>query len=163
MYKQTKIAGVVGLAVTVMAFYGGMKYGQVGSSNLQSAGVNFQNSQRQQFGAARGARGGNGGGVTAGEILSKDDKSITVKLRDGGSKIVFLSGATEVSAFTAATPDALEVGKTVMVSGKQNSDGTVTAQTIQVRPPFTAQPTMQGAQDKSATDTPAAQNQVVPQ
>jgi len=131
------------LILTVMvgggAFYGGMKYAQSKSS---SRFANLSPEQRQQgfqqLGASvtGGTRGGNSGssGFTLGEIISKDDKSITIKLRDGGSKIIFYSDATEVDKFVSGTSSDLEVGKTVNVSGKTNQDGSVTAQSIQLRP-----------------------------
>ncbi len=141
MNKQSQIVGVIGLVVTVASLYAGMKYGQTSVPMLQGGVGNFQSmtpEQRAQFAQGRGGRGmsagQNSGGFSNGEIISKDYTSITVKLRDGGSKIIFLSGTTEVSAFTAATKDALEIGKTVMIMGKANSDGSLTAQTIQVRP-----------------------------
>lgn len=129
-------------------FYSGMKYGQ---SKVSSSGQNdFRNfanmtpeqrqQRMQQFGANGGTRTGTPdgqrgmmGGVVGGEIISKDDKSVTVKLRDGGSKLIFLSDSTEVVRSVSSTANDLEVGKNISVNGTTNSDGSMTAQTIQVR------------------------------
>ena len=119
------------------AFYGGMRYGE----NKTTQGISQERQQRfQQMGAsvsgATGGRPGNqaGSNFVAGEIISKDDKSITVKLLDGGSKIIFFSDTTEFDKFTTGSSSDLEVGKTVMITGKTNQDGSITAQSIQLRP-----------------------------
>jgi len=139
MKKLLLVAVAVAVLVGGGAFYGGMKYAQGGR------GDNFANltpEQRQQFVANAGAglRGGMGGqrsgmnGGTIGEIISKDDKSITVKMADGGSKIVFYSSTTGVSKFTEGGAGDLVVGKNVNVTGTSNQDGSITAQSIQIRP-----------------------------
>src|SRR3989344_5463964 len=81
------------------AFYGGMKYAESKSPRGRFSQADFQSMQNfsleerqqriQEFGAnVGGARGfgrggmGNRGGFVAGEIISKDDKSVTVKLQD---------------------------------------------------------------------------------
>ena len=74
------------------------------------------------------------GGFTAGEIIAKDDKSVTVKLQNGGSKIVFLSDSTEITKSAEGALSDLEIGKNISVNGTTNSDGSVTAHTIQLRP-----------------------------
>jgi len=139
------------VAVGGGAFYGGMKYAQSKASKAFSQG-NLQNlspeerAQRfQQMGLGNGlgnGRSGNrtGANFTAGEIIAKDDKSITVKMQDGGSKIVFYSETTEVGKFATGTANDLEIGKTVSVSGTSNQDGSITAQSIQMRPATTSQP-----------------------
>jgi len=143
-----KILPIVIIAVIVAAgsFFAGMKYGQSKNSGAfsQRGFQNFDNlsaeerQQRvQQMGANVGGRirmGQEGGGFAGGEIISKDDKSITVKVPDGGSKIVFFSDTTEIGKFVDGTPSDLEVGKTVTVIGKTNEDGSITAQSIQMRP-----------------------------
>src|SRR3989344_3165715 len=148
------IAIVIAVAVVVGggAFFGGMKYAESKSLRGRVSQADFQNLQNlspeerqqrlQELGANAGAgfRGGagggqrGGGGLTAGEIIAKDDKSITVKLSDGGSKIVFLSDSTEITKSAAGALSDLEIGKNISVNGAANLDGSVTAQTIQLRP-----------------------------
>ena len=138
------------IAVAIVAggagFYGGLKYSQ--SKTGRNFAGNFQNmanlsdeerqQRMQEMSAANiaGRVGGNrsGAGFASGEIISKDDKSITVKLRDGGSKIIILADSTEISKFASGEKTDLEVGKQVSVSGTANQDGSITAQSIQLRP-----------------------------
>ncbi|MEO5927407.1 MAG: hypothetical protein ABIO72_01765 [Patescibacteria group bacterium] len=124
------------------AFYGGMKYQQskipAGAFRFTQGaggqGGNFAGRIPGGAGAAGGfARGGAGVGLVNGEVLSKDEKSLTIKMRDGGSKIVFYSASTSVMTSSSSTVDSIETGKTVMINGTTNSDGSVTAQTINLR------------------------------
>ena len=78
-------------------------------------------------------RGGANSGMAVGETIAKDDKSITLKLRDGGSKIVFYSASTQWQKMAEASQYDFAVGKQVIASGTANSDGSVTAQMIQLR------------------------------
>ncbi len=128
------------------AFYGGMQYQKSKSpssdfQNLRNLSPEERQQRLQQMGMPGGSRGGNqnGGGFATCEIISKDDKSITFKLRDGGSRIIFYSNSTEISKFVAGTQNDLEVGKTVTVNGSANSDGSITAQSIQIRPVISPQ------------------------
>ena len=135
------------IAIGVGAFYGGMKYDQGKSQtafrNLGNLTPEERQQRLQQMGANAGAgfRSGNSAnsGISTGEIISIDDKSVTVKLRDGGSKIVFFSDSTKITKSAEGSLGDLEVGKTIVVGGKQNSDGSLTAETIQLSPaiPFT--------------------------
>lgn len=123
MNNKLIIIGVGAILVGGGLFYGGMKYDQ---------NKNIVVTQGRGFGGG-GQRGGMRGGATAGEILSKDDKSITVKLRDGGSKIVITSDATQIQKSTKGSSSDLVVGEQVVVMGAQNTDGSVSAQSIQIR------------------------------
>lgn len=122
-----------------LGFYGGVRYAQSkGLAGPQS----FQSGQGQQaFGQARNGQGTlaarrntMGGGFLSGDVLSKDDKSITLKLRDGSSKIVFYSASTSVGKAVAGSSSDLAAGQQVTVAGTANADGSVTAQQIQIRP-----------------------------
>lgn len=142
---QKKILSIIAITIVVGggAFYGGMKYDQSSRVSARGAFQNLSPEERQQRiqqfeGAGMGFRnGGSGnrtaGGFAAGEIISKDEKSMTIKLRDGGSKIAFFSVSTEISKSTTGTPDDLQTGKAVTVSGTANQDGSITAQSIQLR------------------------------
>ena len=151
--KKTLLT-VLAVAVVVGggAFYGGMKYaqGRISQGFWEGmANINLSGQSPSGQGGLRGGRAGTtgtDGGFTAGEIIAKDDKSITVKLRDGlsgqgGSKIVFFSDATEISKFANGAAADLEIGKSVSLSGKANSHGSITAQSIQLRPMPVSTPT----------------------
>lgn len=86
-----------------------------------------------------GMMGGRMGGANLanGEIIAKDEKSITIKLRDGGSKIIFLSGTTAINKSATGTIDDLKVGTQVTATGTINTDGSVSAQMVQIRPEMT--------------------------
>jgi hypothetical protein len=134
--KDKKIIGIVivSLVLIILSFRGGMVYAgkniKVAESSRQGAfnqnGFNGQNGTRMM-------RGGSAGGFVNGEVLSVDSKSITVKLRDGGSKIIFFSPTTKVEkTVDGATVDVV-VGKQVMIMGATNSDGSINATSIQIR------------------------------
>jgi hypothetical protein len=127
---------VLFIIVGGISFYAGMKYGK-------STGVNNQFSFSKKGpegglpsmngnGSQKGLR--NGDGFTAGEIISKDDESITVKLRDGGSKIIFLTDNVSVTKSTEGSLEDLKEGEQINVSGSSNEDGSINAQSIQIRP-----------------------------
>lgn len=120
------IALIVGGAV---GFFGGMKYQQ----GKQPA-FSRQFGQGGRFGQGTGGR--TGFRPTAGKIIVSDDKSITVQLQDGSSKIVFLTGTTQINKAENAAKSDLKTGEQVAVFGTDNSDGTVTAQVVQINPQF---------------------------
>ena len=150
--KKTTMMIVGALVIALVFGFGGYKIGASSAPTGKGAGANFANSN---FGGAGGAaaRGGanrNQGGVTNGEVLSKDDKSLTVKMRDGGSKIIFFSTSTEISKFVSGNLSDVIIGTNVMTAGKTNADGSITAQTIQIRPTST---------NMFGTGNPAGNNQ----
>lgn len=107
------------------AFYAGMKYGQSKFSLKTFQG--FSPESRGEFLWQRRGRG-----FLSGEVIAKDGKSLTIKLPNGGTKIVFFSDSTQVSKTIEASINEIEIGKQIMVRGEENSDGTFTARTIQI-------------------------------
>ncbi len=102
---------VVGIIIMVGSFYGGLQYGK----QIRASGFIAQGNLRA-MGTGGGRRGGmgTGGDAISGEILSKDDKSITIKIRDGGSKILFLSESTQVVKPVPGVVSDLFVGSQIM-------------------------------------------------
>ncbi len=121
-----KITGIIVAVIIVggASFYGGIKYDQSTAKPLTAQAGGF----RGRTGAAAG------GSVTAGSILSVDPTGITVQLRAGGSKIVFISSSTAITKSVTGAAQDLSTGQQVMVSGQTNSDGSIEASSIQIRP-----------------------------
>jgi hypothetical protein len=116
-------------------FFGGMKYGQSLSPARPTSGqFAAMRGNSNVPGGAAGARLRGGSGFVNGDIISKDDKSVTVKNRAGGSQIIFFAPSTAIGMTTSGTAADLTVGENIMVNGTANSDGTVTATNIQIRP-----------------------------
>ncbi len=125
--KAKNLWAYIGGAVVIaaIAFWSGTQYAQ---TNVQTGG-------RGTFSGARTGRQGGfmNGGFVGGEVVSVDDKSITLKMQDGGTRFVFFSPSTKISKSVDGTIADVVAGKQVTVSGTPNSDGSVTAQTIQLR------------------------------
>src|SRR3989339_245375 len=111
MNKFLPVAIVICLILVGGAFYGGVKYGSRREPNF--AGKNMMNWDKNgapnfnnglmKSGKAVGA------GMVNGEIMAKDDKSVTVKMKDGGSKIVIFAASTTVTKTAAGTMDDVAV------------------------------------------------------
>jgi len=139
-----------------VAFYGGTKYTKSQSSQEGFSRADFQNlssEERQQrfqelgnganrtFGAdheggdsfRRGGfrSGANDSRSLTGEVLSQSEDSLTIKLNDGSTKIIFVSDSTQITKFVEGTIGNLNEGDQISVSGEENPDGSYSAQTIQ--------------------------------
>jgi hypothetical protein len=123
------ISVVVLLAVGGGSFYAGMIFGKSQDARPSFSGENFPGGVRQ------GQNGTAGAGLVTGSILSKDATSITLQLpNNGGSKIIFYSGDSQISTLANGSAEDLAAGTSVTVTGTTNTDGSVTAKTIQIRP-----------------------------
>ena len=156
MNKLITIIIIAAVLVGGSAFYGGMKYteskssrGEFSMEDLQSF-RNLSSEERmqrsQELGAniglmfeehQAGSRGGMmSGGDTPllGEVISQTEDSLTIKLNDGSTKIVFVSSSTQITKMVSGVLVDIKQGEQVFVGGKENPDGSYTAQTIQIRP-----------------------------
>lgn len=110
---------IIGLLV---GFLGGIFYQKsqkpTGFDRFQSA------NQRTRF--PQGTR------PISGTIIKKDEESITIKLRDGSTKIVFLTEKTQIFKSTSASKEDLVENKNIFVIGQQNQDGSISAENIQI-------------------------------
>ena len=130
MKNNIIIMVLIALVFASGGFFGGMKYQQAQRSQLALAGQ-FSN----WAGGTPGAnRVGMRGGQVLGTILSQDATSITVQLVDGSSKIVLISATTVINQAATATAADLKVGTKVSAFGTTNTDGSVSAQNIQINP-----------------------------
>lgn len=151
--KKIIVSVVICLVVALLSFRGGMIYA---GNNLKKAsanrqGVFSQNGFSGQNGGVRGngmMRGGAGGGLVSGKVLSVDANSMTVALGNGGpqgtqsgSKIVLFSPTTKVEKTVDGIVADVVVGKQVMITGTTNPDGSVSATSVQIRPNQPVAPT----------------------
>lgn len=144
--KSLIITVVACLVVGAAAFFGGMQYQKMQRSQFGAAGATgrFSRTGTTQAGAA----------PIRGQIISADSGSITVKMQDGSSKIVILPTNTNIMEATSASQQSLTNGQTVMVIGTTNSDGSVTAQNVQINP--------QGGFGSGRTGSPRPQSSQAP-
>ncbi|MDO8610885.1 MAG: DUF5666 domain-containing protein [bacterium] len=137
--KQSQIVSIIlgFIIIGGVAFFGGMKYQESKTTTNQSQAGTFGNGQGMmrnngQFGNRTG--GQTGSRATTGDIVATSDNSITVKMQDGSSKIVLYSPNTPINKSDKATSTDLKTGERIAVFGTDNSDGSVTAQDIQLNP-----------------------------
>jgi uncharacterized protein (UPF0333 family) len=139
--KNTSLLITIVVAVVVGAagFFIGMQYQK---SQTRTAFANFQGENGMMRGQngqrnGQGFRGRNGMGNGAiGEVVNIDANSVTVKLPDGSSKIVNLSNSTTYSTTANGSKSDIKAGQRIAAFGTTNSDGSITAQNIQINPQF---------------------------
>jgi hypothetical protein len=130
--KMITLLVVIVVIVGGLAFYAGDVYAAHKATNANTARVGA-------FAGGAGVRGtrgagATGGGFSGGTVISKDATSITVQARDGSSKIVFYTANTPIMKTSAGAIGDVAVGSDIAVTGTANSDGSISAQSIQVRP-----------------------------
>ena len=134
--KNILIAVLGAILIGGAGFYGGTLYQKSVAYEVAASGRAGGNMVGRGAGGVNGVGGQRAGGMgfrpVAGQIIGKDDKSITVKMLDGSSRIVMLSASTQISKAQSVDATSLTVGETVRVLGTVNTDGSVTAQDIQL-------------------------------
>ncbi len=138
--KQTKsMTALIAIIALGVGLAGGYFFKDYQVKNMRGNFTNgqFQGRPAQGIGSRNGSPVGQanlGGGLIQGEVISQDDKSITVKLTDGSTKIIILSDSTFYSEEKTTDKSVLKVGLKVGIFGISNSDGSITAQNIQINP-----------------------------
>lgn len=131
------ISAVLIVVAVGLGFVGGMKFQEAKSQTPQTPAMQNNTGNGTRGGGRFGRGGGAGGGrPTAGEIISSDDKSATVKLMDGSSKIILLTDKTTINKTIPASKSDLKQGERIAVFGTDNTDGSVTATNISLNPMF---------------------------
>lgn len=128
--KNNYLVIIVAIIVGLVGFYGGVKYQE---SKTPEFARNIPENFEQMRGQMEHSLNNSSELATfRGEIISKDDSSITVKLSDDSSKIVIFSDSTGINKSEEGLIEDLSEGVQVMVVGQTNSDGSVTARNIQI-------------------------------
>ena len=123
---------LIGLGV---GFFGGYEYRNYRLK--QAGGIVSTGNGTYRF---MGRNGQNGAGMMMGRnaafgsILSIDSNGITIKLQNGSSKIILFDSNTTYSNTVSAAQTDLKTGENVAVFGSTNSDGSVTATSVQINP-----------------------------
>jgi len=156
--KNTMIIVTVVLIIVAAAggFFGGMMFQKNQTPSL--SGV----AGRGNFAGRFGGQAGQNAAFrpVRGQVLSMSNTTLTVKMTDGSTKIVVLSSSTAFMQSTKAAVSDVKIGDTVNVVGTSNSDGSVTAQDVQINPPAQggfARPGGQGQQAPAGPTTGAGQ------
>lgn len=76
---------------------------------------------------------GKNGMLVSGEIISKDEKSVTLKISNGTERVVFFSPATHIKKTLTGKQSDFTIGTILTVLGSNDSTGTFNATTIQIK------------------------------
>lgn len=115
------------IVFAAVGFFGGTMYQKNKASSFAGGAAGY--GRRFGGGAAGGASGMT---PVGGQIVSTSNGSVTVKLTDGSSKIINISSQTKINKTTSGAQSDLKTGERVTAFGTTNSDGSVTAQAINI-------------------------------
>lgn len=113
-----------------IGFYAGDQYAAKNRGGAGNLAGRFNRNGGQGF---FGGSGGSGMTAVRGQVVKTDNQSITVEEPNGSSKVVLLNGANFDKTVSASASD-VTTGSEVLVIGKADSDGSMTAQTVQLNP-----------------------------
>ena len=122
--KQWVTLVVVAIVFAGGGFFGGMRYQQSKTPVRAAGAAGF---------AGRRTGGAAAGSFVSGQVLSVDSNTITVQLASGGSQHVILAPSTQYGKMVSGSSTDVTVGTSIIATGSTNSDGSVTAQNVQIR------------------------------
>lgn len=121
MKNSMVIMVIVAIVFAGVGFFGGMKYKQ-----FQRGTNSFQQQFRQKF--------GNNANSVRGQVIRNNNGNLTIKLQDGSTKIVIVPSSATIYKTDNASISDLKNNEEVLVFGTENSDGSITAQNVQLNP-----------------------------
>lgn len=129
-YTRNQIISIVlgGIILLGLGFAGGEQY----SKSVIASGPTSGTGARGTF-AGRMMGGRMGGGGAIGQIVKNDGTNITISLPNGNSELIMLNASTTIAKSTPGAPTDLTAGSRVAVIGSTNADGSISAQSIQLR------------------------------
>ncbi len=131
--KNVIALGVITLIMGIGIGYG--IHGLTGSRATTAPDFAAGRPSGSGFSASRFAQNGaRGNGLLTGTVAAKDANSITLNTRDGSSHVVLFTPDTSISKSVNGTLDDISTGSNVIISGTTNSNGSVSATLIQLRP-----------------------------
>lgn len=133
--KKNQVIGsvIILLVVAGGSFYAGKSMATSATPAAGTRGAYAGSGGAAGFAGRAGARAG--GGFTAGTIVSSGNGSISIQQQNGSStEIVLISPSTMILKSVAGTATDLAAGAQVTVTGTTNSDGSLTAASVQIRP-----------------------------
>ena len=134
-YKLHIVWAIVVIAALVGGFFWGKSAGASASLAARAGGAGrfaFASSTAGGFAGRTGAAGA-AGGLTVGQVTALGSDSFTLQLANGNSENIFFSSSTQIVEPQPVSISAIQSGTNVMITGTANSDGSMTATTIQVR------------------------------
>lgn len=127
---------IVWFVIIALVVGGGIGYwaGTKTAASNSPAGRYAQFSRSAGTGSGTFAGRGAAGSAITGTVVSADSKNLTVSLASGGSQIVFLTSSTTIMKFSQGSAGDLTPGTNVVITGTANSDGSMNAESIEIRP-----------------------------
>jgi hypothetical protein len=139
---MNKNAWIVAVVVALVFGGGGYYFGKQSATSATPTGAAAYAGRTGATGRTGSFAGGAGfGGGTTGTIISTGNGTLTIQMAAStsttattGTKIVLFDTSTMVNELESVPASTLAVGQSIVVTGTANSDGSVTATSIQVRP-----------------------------
>ncbi len=131
MNKKTMLTYGITTLLVIISFVAGMQTGKSRNTNKAFGNRNIPNGMNQNFNKGTGMNIRSGASNIMGEVLSKDENSLTIKSKTG-SKIVIVSKSTEVFKTITGSIADIAVGTNVVITGKEGDGNSTVADSIRI-------------------------------
>lgn len=144
MNKMRWAVVIVAIVFAGVGFWGGTLYAS--STKAETTATSRFGAGAAGFAGRTGGAGFTGatGDGTVGTVIALGNGTFTVQLPSStsttattGTKLVLVDNATEIDELESVPVSNIKVGQSVTVAGSSNSDGSVTATSVMIRPATT--------------------------